>query len=153
MNFRAHWLSAYLAISHLTIGLSELLHVGPRFLPPSWQVIYRILPNGWDWVYPELWVLTGLVGLAGIRWPTALRIAFRMSAVLFLSWAVAGIPALMLGLGGNIQGSAANAFTAGCAWVLAYYVKQGVRGNQINVQVSRLAEQVYDANGHDEVAG
>jgi hypothetical protein len=120
----------------------------PRFLPPSWQVIYMVLPNGWDWIYPALWTLTGLVALAGVRWPGALRWGFRMCAFLFLSWALAGIPAITLHLGGNLQGVAANLFTAGLAWLASYYVGVGVRGDRINAKIAKLGRQAEEiANG------
>jgi hypothetical protein len=153
MNARAHWLSLFSAIAHLTIGLSELFRIGPRFLPPSWQVIYLILPDKLDWLYPALWALTGVVAIFGIRWPAAVRISLRLSSALFLTWGIAGIPAMTLGLGGNIQGAMANVFTAGCALVLSYYISLGVRGNQINAQVVRLAEKVHDADVQNASSG
>lgn len=142
INLRAHWLSAFAALIHLTIGLADLLSLFPRFLPPSWQVIYMLIPDGWERIYPVLWTVTGLVALAGIRWSGALRLGFRMSAVLFLSWGVAGIQAMNLGLGGNIQGSTANVFCASLAWLASYYVGVGERSDVIDVKIAQIANQV-----------
>lgn len=142
MNTQAHWLSAFAAITHLTIGMSELTRIGPRFLPPSWQVIYMVLPDGFDWTYPWLWAMTGVMFMAGIVSPRVLRLGFRLSALLFLSWGLAGIPAMALGLGSNIPGTVANIFTAGGMWVLSHYVRLGVQGDATNAQVVRLAEQL-----------
>lgn len=148
MNSRAHWLSALVAVTHLLIGVGGLLDIGPHFLPPSWQVIYSVLPASLAWLYPALWTLAGVVGVLGIWLPTALRIGFYLSAALFLAWGLAGIPAMILGLGGNLQGTAANLYTAGLAWLTTYYVSVGVRGDAINVQVVRLAEKVQQAEDH-----
>lgn len=151
MNNQAHWLSLFSALMHLLIGLSVLLHVGPQFLPPSWLVIYAYVPAG-QWVYPGLWVMTGIVAAIGIREPSALRLGFRMSSLLFLTWGTAGIPAWLTGLGGNIQGLAANFLIAGCLWVLSHYVSIGIRGDEINEQVVRLAEQVEEATADESTA-
>lgn len=136
----------------LTIGLAEPLHIAyiPRFLPPSWQVIYMWLPNGWDWIYPAAWTLTGLVALAGIRWVFMLRAGFFMAGLLFSSWSIAGIPAITLNLGGNVQGSMANAFTAGLCFLVAFYVRRGERSDKIDVQIARLGGVVRQVGTDDQ---
>ncbi len=144
MNSWSHWLSLFSAGAHLTIGLPELLKIGPRFVPPSWLLIYSLLP-GWEWLYPALFVLTGLVAAIGGWHPVALRLAFRLSSIAFLLWGIAGIYAWHAALGGNIPGSAANLYIAGAAWVLAHYVSIGERSNRIDKQVARLGEQVRQA--------
>lgn len=126
---------------HLIIGLSTFFEVGPTFLPPSWVIIYRYIPGG-EWIYPLLWIITGVIAAFGARFPFGLRLGFRMSAFLFLAWATAGIPAWITGIGGNPQGIAANLFIAGCALVLSYYVSSGLRSDKIDKQVERLAEQI-----------
>lgn len=140
VNNRAHWLSLFSATVHLIIGISGLFDIGPQFLPPSWVIISRV-PGG-DWIYPLLWTLTGIVAIFGVKYPFALRLGFRMSAILFLAWGIAGIPAWLTGIGGNIQGVAANLFIAGCALVLSYYVSAGVRSDKIDKQVEKLADQI-----------
>lgn len=149
MNKRAHLLSAFAVLAHLIIGIADPLNLPySQFLPPSWQVMYRLLPNGFDWVYPALWIMTGLVALAGVRWPTALRWGFRMSSLLYLSWGLAGIVAMVLELGGNIQGSTANLYIAGTVWVVSYYVGVGERADKIDVEVVKLAEQKREIDGN-----
>lgn len=145
MNLRARWLSAGAAGLLLIIGLAEPLHIAyiPKFLPPSWVVIYMVLPNGWDWIYPALWTVTGLAALAGVRWVFWLRAGFFMAGCLFASWAIAGVPAITMHLGGNVQGVAANAFTAGLCFLVAFYVKRGERSDRM---VKRMAEVVYQAD-------
>lgn len=128
------------ASMHLFIGLSTFFELGPTFLPPSWIIIYA-LPGG-GWIYPLLWIITGIVSLFGAHHPFALRLGFRMSMTLFLMWGIAGIPAWLTGIGGNPQGISANLFIAGCAWVLSHYVSIGVRSDEIDKQVEQLAEKI-----------
>lgn len=142
MNNRAHWLSLFSASVHLIIGLSTFFEIGPRFLPPSWIVIYRYVPGG-EWLYPLLWIATGVIAGFGARFSFGLRLGFRMSTFLFLTWAIAGIPAWLMGIGGNPQGISANLFIAGCALVLSYYVSSGIRSDKIDRQVERLADQIH----------
>lgn len=148
MNSRAHWLSALVAVTHLLIGLSGLFNIGPTFLPPSWQVIYLVLPNSLDWLYPALWVVAGVLSLLGIRSLRAMRAGFYLSSALFLIWGSAGIPAMIMGIGGNLQGISANLYTSGLAWLVTYYATMGQRGNEINTELVKLDEKVHQATTH-----
>lgn len=152
MNKYARWLSAFSAITHLIIGLADPLSAPlnlpfPRFLPPSWQVIYMVLPSGFDWIYPALWIATGIVAMSGVWRVDALRWGFRMSSLLFLSWAIAGIPAMTLGLGGNIQGVSANLFIAGLAWLSHYNVGVAERSDKIDVGIAKITDQITRPDG------
>lgn len=127
---------------HLVIGAPESLGIGPRYLPASWVVIYHFLPDWADWLWPALFVLTGLVAAVGVRCPYSMRLGFNLSALIFFTWAVAGVYSWSIGSGGNIPGAAANFYIAGCAWTLAHYVSLGERGDAIDEQVTLLGEQV-----------
>lgn len=154
MNVRAHWLSFFSALMHFTIAVPELFRIGPRFLPPSWVVVYAWLPDDLWWLYPGLFALTGVIMLGGIRWAWALRLGFQLSSFCYLIWGLVGLEAYHRGIGGNIQGSAANLYIAGAAWVLAHYVSAGVKVDHVNEQVARLGEEVQhvaDLNGADAV--
>lgn len=145
MNSRAHLLSLFSALCHLIIGIPEILRIGPRYLPASWAAIYGFLPDGWEWLWPGLFVLTGIVAAFGAHCPRFLRIGFLLSSLIYFIWATVGVYSWHLGTGGNIPGSAANYFVAGCAWVLAHYVTLGVKSDAINVQVAVLGEVVQQA--------
>lgn len=142
MNSPAHWLSIYSAIMHLTMGIAGLFHFG---LPPSWAQLFILIP-GMEWIYPGAYIMTGTIAIVGIRQPTTLRWACCMSAVLFFIWGSLGIYSILNLTGGNIQGSAANFFIAGCQLVLAHYVSVGVQSDRISKKTEKLLEVVV--NGH-----
>lgn len=141
MNTKAHWLSLFSGLMHLIIGVTAL---GSQFLPPSWVIIYKYIP-GSDWIYPNLWIMTGITALFGVVYPRHLRIGFRLSAALFFMWGIAGIDAWLEKVGGNPQGFLANLFVACCLWVLSDYVTSGVRSDKIDRQADRLKTQIDDS--------
>lgn len=149
LNRPSHRLSAVVAILLVIIGLTEPLQLPvPRFLPPSWQVIYLLLPNGFDWLYPAAWTLAGLVSVAGFRWAGPLRWGFRLTAMLFFSWGLAGIPAITMKLGGNVQGVSANLITAILAWNASYSVGVAEHGDEMNAGLVELDRKVHEASEH-----
>lgn len=147
MNTPAHWLSLLTAFVHLTTGMSQLLRIGPPFLPPSWVTIYSIVP-GIDWLWLGLFTVTGVIALVGIRRPDALRFSCWLAASLALTWGLVGLFNTARGApGGNIPGSLQNLQLAGAMFVLAYYVSKGVRGDRIDRQIGRLSEQMDKEQG------
>lgn len=147
MNSPAHLLSIFSAIMHLTIGLTELLRIGTRFLPPSWAQIYVLMPYG-EWLYPSTYVVTGVIAIIGIWQPIALKVSCYLSAMVFMLWGLAGLYAYSLGAGGNIQGSFANIYLSGAMLLLAYYVSVGTQSDRVNQISKELLEKVeQDING------
>lgn len=135
MNTFAHRLSAFSAIMHLIIGLSEIVLPAPRFLPPAWAAVYLILPD-WGWrFWPGLFCLAGIVAAVGFKKAGALRWGFRLSALCFLIWSLAGVYSWWAGTGSNITGIAVNLYVTGGAFVLSHYVRLGVRSDKINQKI------------------
>lgn len=142
MNARAHWLSLLTAIVHLTTGISQLTGYGPPFIPPSWATLYELSAYANE-VWLGLYTLVGVVAAVGVWKSNALRVSCWLATLLYLVWGLVGLYNTWRGApGGNIPGSLTNLQLAGAMFVLAYYVNVGVRGDEIDERLPKLAEAI-----------
>src|SRR5688572_3182798 len=98
---------------HLAIGLPALFRLGPPYLPASWVLIYQTLPDPLDWLWPGLYVATGLFGLWGARSLLGVRVGFCLSALIHFTWGAVSFYGTAINAGGTIYGSLTYWYTAG----------------------------------------
>lgn len=136
MNARAHWLSLWLAFWLLATGVPEALP-GDRFLPASWVLIFGWLPDGLDWLWPGLFISSGVAALFGARSSRALVVGMYLAGLAYFVWGSTSMWGWWIHQGGTIPGSAAYYLLAGTMALLASMVHAN---RKIEKQVAEVEE-------------
>lgn len=148
MTSRPLWVSLLVGIALVASGLSELLQSGAHSTPTSWRWILTAAPDSAGWVWPGLFVLTGITAVLGRAFPSLAKAGFRACSLLYAVWCLVGLWDWSHGGGGNIPGSSASFIITICTWVLADYVSLGVASGRVNDKGALLAEKIEEiSNG------
>lgn len=142
MNRYAHLMSLLAGILHMTIGLPEILQIGPRVLPIAWAIIDNALPPWLWWLYPGLFTVTGVVAIYGAFNTGPLRIGFWLSALCFGIWGCVNLYAWWTGQGTTIPGSCAFLLLSGYALVLAAYIGPAERSDSLSAHIESVVNKL-----------
>lgn len=117
MNKLAHFLSLWVGIWTLITGIP-----GQDFLPASWTVIFNWLPDYIDWIWPGLFISTGIISIVGFFSVRCIVLGLSLNSLAYLIWGSTSLWALYTDQGGTIPGSSAYYNNAGLTIMLAYFV-------------------------------
>lgn len=140
MNKLAKWWGVWIGFWLLIIGLAPALP-GPRFLPPSWQAFMGLLTDNFDWVWPSLFVIAGVLCILGLYSTRVLIAGLLLCALVFFWWGCLSIYVWLADSGGSLPGSAAYFLVSGAKVILAYYIH---KNDLIEEKVAQIGRRQRD---------
>lgn len=101
MNWPTRVLILLVGLAMVWIGSTGVV-TGDHPMPPSWRVLYRVVPF---LVWEACFFLVGLLALVGLLWLHLARLAFRLTGALYTIWTAVSLIAYLDGLEATIPGT------------------------------------------------
>lgn len=137
MNTLAKWLGAWLALGLFIIGFAQQIP-GPTFLPPSWQVLMRLLTEQYEWLWPGSFVFAGALCFIGVFSIRTLIVGFASITVIFVIWGLVSLYNWHTDAQGSIPGSVVYFMLSGAMVIIAIYT---YKNRDIEEKVARVEEK------------
>lgn len=147
MNKLVRWLGAWTALWMLVAGVPEAI-TGEHFQPASWTIIFETL-DWLGWLWPGLFILSGLLAVVGIFSSRFRFVAWMLAALAYLIWGLTSTYGWHTGQGGTWPGSSSYYHLSGTLLALALY---GNRDKWIETKVAEVDEAISPAEIDTKVA-
>lgn len=151
MNKFARWLSLWVAVWTAITGGSEPI-LNEEFKPASWTLIYGWLPAELDWIWPTLFVVTGLACFVGFFSTRMVIIGFCLCSLAYAIWGTVSMIGWRLHEGGTVPGSSAYYNLSGMALLLAYFIYKNSRIEEKVAHVEQAELEAHDLREESDIA-